>query len=217
MQVFKVVSKDGIKYFIEIDELMKYINKINSFNIEKKDAKIHYHRGTSDKQILQHLKDIDHFRGIYLCDELPTDLPKNSWIISNYSKRGEEGTHWVAYGHLNDKTHPPLYFDSMGFGPDELNSILCTNSNHKKYIKEWCVKAGFKEDAYMTNRIDLQCISSDFCGEYVIKFIKDKCLPITSDGRISKKWSEYVNPTASCEQSDAIIKKHSIGRNIYFD
>lgn len=156
-----------------------------------------------DYQIEGYLKNQEHFIGCFPADELPSNPPKGSSLIVNYSPAGDGGTHWVAMRNLG--THNAQYFDSYGFEPDSEDMILKTKTEFKKYMKHHSI------GKYKYNNVNIQSLYSDVCGEYASKFIKDG-LPI-DDGRINHKWLSYVR-SSSADENDKRIRREIKLRHI---
>lgn len=60
---------------------------------------------------MHHSKNIPFFRGVFMRDELPKNPLKLECGIINLDSSSNSGTHWVAYGKMNDYIE---YFDSYG-------------------------------------------------------------------------------------------------------
>jgi hypothetical protein len=167
-------------------------------------------RGTFDSELTRRLKDVPNFQGVAAADELPdpSTMPPDSCFIANYSDRNMNGTHWVAFMHINNKRRPPEFFDSYGFPPGGENNILDTRAPFKHFMEAAAKQAGFGEDNYLYNKINMQCVDSDVCGEYCVFAILQQDLPQNpSTGAIRPQWKPVVNPKATCRQADLLIKK----------
>lgn len=99
------------------------------------------------------------FKGVFACDSLPKIFSLPAAFIVNLSKHDSRGTHWVAL-HI-DRTGVAEYFDSFGLPPSQ-NDIL-------KFIQSNCKRISF-------NGKQIQHITSNKCGKYVILFILCKML-----------------------------------------
>jgi len=145
------------------------------------------------------------FLGVFPSDKLPNKMPENSFLIANYSKSNQNGTHWIAISGLN--SNKVEYFDSYGFDPDDENLILSTQSKFIEYIKKHMKKNG----KYYINPLELQSLEADTCGEYAVKFLLDG-MPQEKD-KINKKWDKYINSVSS-KENDKNIKQEIKLRNI---
>lgn len=166
-------------------------------------------RGTFDSELQKRLEGVPNFEGVFAADELPDPgtLPKDSCFIANYSDREMNGTHWVAFLHINNKSRPPEFFDSYGFPPGGENSILETRAPFHNFMEAAAKEAGFGDKFYY-NKINMQCVDSDVCGEYCVFAILRQELPQNpATGAIRPQWKPVVNPKASCRQADLLIKK----------
>lgn len=104
-------------------------------------------------QIINVLKDLPWFDGVYPLDRLPVTLSQHKGIIINLDEHDKEGTHWVAlYLDRNKIAH---YFDSFGRAPQ--GSILTFIERVSCY--------------YLFNPTKYQGNLSVACGYFCILFI----------------------------------------------
>lgn len=59
-------------------------------------------------------KNIEHFRGCFMRDELPNKPWKNECGVLNLNKSTQNGSHWTAWKKIENKK---IYFDSFGIPP----------------------------------------------------------------------------------------------------
>lgn len=144
--------------------------------------------------------------GVFANDELPKlkDCPQDACFIANYSSRTQDGTHWVAFLHINAKHRPPEYFDSYGFPPGGENSLLNTNAPFQKFMQN-----ASKGGKFYYNHVNMQCADSDVCGEYCAQAILTQELPEDpKTGKIRPEWKSLMNLTGqSCRTGDERVKK----------
>ena len=114
------------------------------------------------------LKDVKSFQGCYSSNKLPQVKQKQKWsFITNLSKYGEAGTHWIAIGKFKKRI---IYFDSFGLQPSGL--IL-------RYLKN-----NFPRFFYSS--LTIQHPFSLSCGFFVICFCIINELNISFDDFIKK-------------------------------
>jgi len=157
--------------------------------------------GSTNKQIEDYIK--HHYKGRFLgcfyADCLPRLLPPNASLIANYSNQGEEGTHWVALGNLNqDNGKPSFFFDSFGRKPDGADAILNKNTYFLDYIKK------NSKNRFSSNKANLQAPSADTCGEYATYAIVKQCVPYME---LPDPWKPFLEYHASPEANDILIRK----------
>ena len=156
---------------------------------------------TTNMQIEHYLKNQPHFIGVYASNTLPHNPPVGSSLIVNYSDSNSGGSHWVAMRNLN--TSNVEFFDSYGFDADQDDLILSVHTKFKDYLKKHS-----KNKNYKVNRINFQCSTSDVCGEYATKFIKDGLPELVKNGRVvvNPKWKQYVLKSDKCAIADRWIR-----------
>ena len=96
-----------------------------------------------------------HYLGWTCVDKLPDNLPLRKYLALNTCTSDKPGEHWVAVGRYSDDIVE--IFNSLGNNP---NLILLLSSKYKGEIH-------FNEN-------NLQPLSSDKCGFYVITFIEER-------------------------------------------
>lgn len=158
--------------------------------------------GSTNIQIEDYIK--RHYKGNFLgcfyADELPRNPPLNSSLISNYSNRGEEGTHWIAMGNLNDNRGcQAWYFDSYGHMPDKLDNIL----NRKTYFLDY-IKRHSNNNRFRNNKENLQSDNSDVCGQYATYAIINNCCPYMKN---PDPWEIFLNPYNTKQYNDNLIRQ----------
>lgn len=97
------------------------------------------------------------FKGVFPCDRLPEKFTLPAAFIINLSDHTSRGSHWVGL-FINRKRHGE-YFNSFGFGPNQQDII--------KFISLNCIELSFSKK-------QIQHITSNKCGKYVIIFILTK-------------------------------------------
>lgn len=111
-------------------------------------------RPLTDRDLERNAKDIPHFRGVFMRNDLPNKIWNNESAIVNLDLKQGLGTHWVAYKKEGNKI---IYFDSFGDlrPPKELLRYFGKTSriqyNYKRYQK----------------------IGSSNCGHLCLKFLYD--------------------------------------------
>lgn len=94
------------------------------------------------------------FQGVFPCDMLPKKITLPCALIINLSKSNHAGSHWVS-----------LYINK-----DKYAEFLCSfgfrvrNFYIENFVKKHCKKISY-------NKIQLQHLSSNYCGLYAIIFI----------------------------------------------
>ena len=104
-------------------------------------------------QIINALKDVPSFQGVYPSDLLPQNIKYGTFII-NLDKHTQPGSHWVGVYFYKSFVNC-FYFDSYGLFPP-LFSIT-------KFIKQHCIVWDY-------NRRQLQGPTTDTCGHYACLF-----------------------------------------------
>ena len=176
---------------------------------------INMSRGTSEYQLNRAMRGDPRWAGTHAADQLPRfeSLPHGAFLIANYDNAGQGGSHWIAFGNLNAGGKHPLYFDSFGLSPDQLNDTLGAKAHFKRYLDE---AARHNGRAPWINRVDLQCmmpnhahnITADVCGEFAVLFCRWKVLPVDpATGHLNKQWAPIFSWRSSCEKSEHLVKK----------
>lgn len=166
------------------------------------------HTGLTTSQLERKLADVPHFAGVFAANQLPLvhHLPPHSSLIANYSPSSSGGSHWVAIGNLNVHGEEPWYFDPFGFNAGDLNSLLHTHASFEAYMKTAARVAGVGH--YRTNKIELQCSTSDACG-YFSMFAIRHGLPAEDNGRVRRPWRKVLRKPATCEAVESRLRKHT--------
>jgi hypothetical protein len=157
--------------------------------------------GSTNTQIENYIK--KHYKGRFLgcfyADCLPKLLPPNASLIANYSNMGQEGTHWVALGNLNqDNGKPSFYFDSFGRAPDGADNILNKKTFFLDYIKK------NSRNRFTNNKANLQAPTADTCGEYATFAICQQCVPHMEH---PDPWKSFLQYHSTPESNDILIRK----------
>lgn len=91
-------------------------------------------RPLNELDLITFAKDLPHFRGVFMRNELPTKPHKNECGIVNLQTSQENGSHWVAYFRKQFQSQQgqgsrTLYYDSFGNlkPPKELIAYLGNN------------------------------------------------------------------------------------------
>ena len=152
-------------------------------------------------QLEHYLRNEKGFLGVYPSDKLPKNPPSGSSLIANYSKAGERGSHWVAMSGLN--TIHTEYFDSYGFEADDDDLLLGETTSFENYLKNNSING-----KYTTNKIELQSLNSDVCGEYAAWFIKYGLPELYYNNKVivNPKWRDFIKQNNSY-MNDKLIKK----------
>lgn len=95
-------------------------------------------RALTNIDLLKYCKDIKHFRGVFMLDDLPKRPKVNECAIVNLDKLVNPGTHWVAF---KKKGNRSIYYDSFGNlpPPNELikylkgSTIEYNDTRHQDY------------------------------------------------------------------------------------
>jgi hypothetical protein len=107
------------------------------------------------KEIVNKLKHIKHFGGVYALDQLPINVKFPIGIIINTDPQDQPGSHWVAI--YIDSDGIGEYFDSYGLPP--------LNDEFYKFLFNNC------PNGYFYNNITLQCIECVTCGKYCVAYL----------------------------------------------
>lgn len=97
------------------------------------------------------------FKGVFPCDMLPKRISVPAGFIINLSNHNSRGSHWVAL-YINEHREAE-YFDSFGFPPRQKEIIQFIKLNSR---------------SLSFNNKQIQHISSNKCGKFVILFILTK-------------------------------------------
>jgi len=122
------------------------------------------------------LKNVECFKGVYACDQLP-DVPFDPpfAIVVNTDPIKNPGEHWVTL--LSEDRNTIEYFDSYGHIPinPEIYRFML-NFKHK-------IISDFHFQSYLP--------TSDVCGFFAILYIKCRCMGMT--------FHEFQNNFTECD------------------
>lgn len=92
-------------------------------------------RGLTNFDLDHYIKilNVPHFRGVFMCDELPPQVNKSLECgIMNFNRSDELGSHWVCYVKNRGMR---IYFDSFGqITPMEMQKYLKTAKEFKHNV-----------------------------------------------------------------------------------
>src|SRR5580658_6478645 len=108
------------------------------------------------KQIINELKHLPKFIGVFPRDLLPTRVKYPSCLIANTDPSSAPGEHWVAI--ILNRDRSGEYFDSYGLPPMHDEII--------HFMNRTCPKG------WTHNPITLQCIECVTCGDYCVYYLK---------------------------------------------
>ena len=112
---------------------------------------------TTDVQLRYLARNVPHFRGVFMIDDLPKKPDFYESGIVNLQKLSQEGSHWVAYRKIGKIVE---YFDSFG------------NLRPPKEVEKY-----FQGCQVYYNRDRYQDLVQSNCGQNCIKFLKNKLCP----------------------------------------
>lgn len=102
------------------------------------------------------------FRGVYSSDTVPDfENQKQLAFICNTKPSWSEGEHWCSV--FRDNQGRDYFFDSFGRTPTEISKDFANSLRRKSFKNLIC------------NPIQIQCISTESCGLFVIFFILCVC------------------------------------------
>lgn len=113
---------------------------------------------TSDEDLKLLAKKINiKLNGIFFKNELPQIPHQGNYIINlSSSNDGSGGTHWCYLFLTKDNDYKALYFDPFGMPEPSLVT---------KFIMKW---VNNKHNNIIRNNIDIQNLSSNYCGQYCL-------------------------------------------------
>lgn len=100
-----------------------------------------------------------YFEGVFPSDKIPTIRKFPCALVLNTDKHDEKGTHWLAV-YIQDK-RTIEFFDSFGLPPEVYGEDITRFI--KRYYRIQC------------NKIPVQSVTSNVCGQYCIYFIVKRC------------------------------------------
>ena len=129
------------------------------------------------------------FKGTFPCDLLPIISSKERYcIIVNLSTSDKPGSHFISL-YLIPRANICVYFDSLGLPCFDKNII-----NHILFLKYKMIDPG----------IQIQDVTSKFCGFYCISFVlsMQMCIP----------FSQFISnfETNMLLENDSIVEKYII-------
>jgi hypothetical protein len=102
--------------------------------------------------------------GIFAADTLPHKVKRPAAFIANTDIQSQQGTHWIAF--FFPRRGKFEYFDSYGLPP-----II---EDHLTFLS--------KKKTFLTNEMELQDVSSTFCGHYCLLFLSARMNDTTMKG-----------------------------------
>lgn len=142
------------------------------------------------------------FQGVFSSDTLPSPQRSQFSLVCNLSKVDEPGSHFIS---IISFPNFVLYLDSLG--------LPCTVSSIKEFLRQ-LGKPTFH------NSLQVQDVSSDFCGLYCILFILHFSHRDAYDTRLRPprfRWEKrllLLNDLICVNHIHEILNK--MDRNIYF-
>jgi|GEM_PF-6593176 len=136
---------------------------------------------TSDLDLKKLAKQLNiKLNGIYFKDELPHIPIAGNYIINLASESDNNGgTHWLsAILTKENEIKKAIYFDPFGIAePILINKFLLkwVDNNHNHIIR---------------NKVDIQNLNSNWCGEYVMAFIGTIN---RSNGSLEQRLNNYIS------------------------
>lgn len=148
-------------------------------------------------QIINALKNVPSFHGVYPSDLLPKNINYGTYII-NFDSHTQKGSHWVAVFVLPLRGY---YFDSYGLYPP-LTSIL-------QFIKRHCITWNY-------NQRQLQGPTTDTCGHYASLFalFMDRgyspmeyinLFTLKPDVQVKQLFHQYLGPLCNSKGGQACL------------
>jgi len=100
------------------------------------------------------------FKGVYACNQIPTDMKGDGFMVINLDPSYKEGSHWVAIC-LNSKLGN-IYFDSYGWKPTKRKILQLLEGREVKW-----------------GTVQLQSDFTSTCGQWCCFFIWHMCHNVT--------------------------------------
>jgi hypothetical protein len=100
-----------------------------------------------------------YYLGVFPCDKIPAIEQFPSAMVINTDKHDEKGTHWLAIYIQSNYTLE--FFDSYGLPPEAYGKDIT------KFLKKY--------PNIRWNKIVMQSLTSNVCGQYCIYFILRRC------------------------------------------
>ena len=109
---------------------------------------------------------VGNFKGVFMKDELPSQLERGSYIVNLQSSNEGNGTHWTAFYYTDTFSY---YFDAYGFiAPLEVQDKIIP---------------------YTYNDEEIQDIDSTACGYYCVAFV----LYLDRKMNIERAFREFIH------------------------
>lgn len=99
------------------------------------------------------------FIGVYPSDLIPVIRKFPSSLVLNTDKHDEGGSHWLAVYIQDEETLD--FFDSFGLPPEAYGEDIARFVMNYRHVRR--------------NKIPLQSLTSNVCGQYCIYFIIKRC------------------------------------------
>jgi hypothetical protein len=163
------------------------------------------------------LRHVPNFIGVFASDQLPRLPPRDSFLVVNIDPASENGSHWVAMGHLSNPLRPPEFYDPVGLDVEGSSSVLQQNTHFHQYLVDNSQRHGHR-GAFLSNRVDCQCVSqqqwpkhdvgSDDCGRWAILYCRLQELPMdVRTEAIRPQWRRVLSFASHCWSHAALLRK----------
>lgn len=140
------------------------------------------------RQITNKLKCLNHFRGVFARDTLPSQVDVPAGFVVNTDKSSEPGTHWVAI-YIDSESYGE-YMDSFGQRPLTSDIVL--------FLNRACLSG------WSHNPIIFQSPVTATCGPYCVLFITMRSKGYTmSDFVCMFSKNEWLNDVTALYLVDA--------------
>lgn len=106
---------------------------------------------------LKHFQKKTIFKGVFACDDLPSNITLPAAFVVNLSGKNERGSHWIS-----------IYIDKLGTGYYFDSFALPINNRFISYFLKMHTKN------VVINKTQLQHVTSNKCGKYCCIFIISK-------------------------------------------
>lgn len=132
------------------------------------------------------------FLGVFPADELPPRVPQGPWsLVVNYEGHKLPGDHWVGCIGSHGRA---VWCSSFGLPPDGADLILRDDTHFKMWLR------GVAPHGWTYNKIQMQSLTGDACGEYSVYACKVRGGPLQNP-------EAYQWVSKNRKRNDAEIKK----------